>query len=506
MTPEREQLDERYLEVQLRDDLGPPVDLSERVLRSVYGKPRRVVPPPRRIPAWRPLAAAAAVLIAAGLATYTLVKVLPEREQPVRERAHSAPYSGETDRPPGAPQQQPQPQPELAPEPQPEQQQPEPESTPQPEPKGATDPGPAPESKTEPKPDDQVKEDQPPEDTPEDTVKNGPLPNRGDRGWTDPPGSLPVKSPPNPRDDAPVLVAGWRGDALKVYELRREGRFTEIRVKAGEAVDIRAGDRVEPKGHADFTLTDGTLVRLDGELTFGGEASALKLTLHDGALYADTAAPLVVNAGELTVTVSGVAVLEERLHGLDVFCVSGSVSAGEDSLPAGFQSRLGKDGFGRDKKINWPDVQREFGFLKETPARAMLREELAEAPGELFGGELKDGVLTGDTDSETGIGFYLREPYATQAGDVVRFRFRVERACELILQFGTVGDSNWRHKMGGEKAGEWIEYELSLSGLYKTTEVSRSAEPGLQLKFFQLHPEDAQARIEIDWVEIVHRP
>lgn len=497
MTPEREQLDERYLEAQLRDELGPPVDLSERVLRSVYSKPRRVVPPPRRIPAWRPLAAAAAVLIAAGLATYVLVNVLPEREQPVRERARSMPAPVVNDKPPQVPGGERTQQPEVAPKPQPEQQQPEPESVPLPDPKGATQPA----TEPQPQPDDQVEQpkDAPP---PEDTVKDGPPP----KGWTDPPESwLDPKRYADPRESAPVLVTAWKGEGLKVRHKGPAGDV-ERKLKAGEAFEFRAGDRVEPKGHADFTLADGTLVRLDGELTFGGEASALKLTLHDGALYADTAAPLVVNAGELAVTVNGVAVLEERLHGLDVFCVSGSVTAGNENLSAGLQARLGKDGFGRDKKINWPDVQREFRFLKDTPARAMLREELTEAPGELFGGALKDGVLAGDTDSETGIGFYLREPYVTQAGDVVRFRFRVERACEMILQFGTVGDSNWRHKMGGVKAGEWIEYELPLSELYKTTEVSLSAEPGLQLKFFQLHPEDAQTRIEIDWLEIVHRP
>jgi len=503
MTPEREQLDERYLEAQLRDELGPPVDLSESVLRSVYSKPRRVVPPPRRIPAWRPLAAAAAVLIAAGLATYGLVKVLPEREQPVRERARSAPAPVVNDKSPQVPGGERTQQPEVAPKPQPEQQQPEPESVPLPDPKGATQPA----TEPQPQPDDQVeqpKDAPPPEDQVEDPSDNdSPHPRKG---WTDPPESWPdPKRYADPRESAPVLVTAWKGESVRVRH-RGPAGDVERKLKPGEAFEFRAGDCVEPKGYADFTLVDGTLVRLDGELTFGGEASTLKLTLHDGALYADTAAPLVVNAGELAVTVSGVAVLEERLHGLDVFCVSGSVTAAEDSLPAGFQSRLGKDGFGRDKKINWADVQREFGFLKDTPARAMLREELAEAPGERVGGELKDGVLAGDTDSETGIGFYLREPYATQAGDVVRFRFRVERACELILQFGTVGDSNWRHKMGGVKAGEWIEYELSLSELYKTTEVSRSAEPGLQLKFFQLHPEDARTRIEIDWVEIVHRP
>ncbi|MCZ7607455.1 MAG: hypothetical protein M5U25_15590 [Planctomycetota bacterium] len=242
MTPERDQLEERYLEAQLRDELGPPVDLSERVLRSVYGKPRRVVPPPRRIPAWRPLAAAAAVLIAAGLATYTLVQVLPEREQPLREGAQSVPYKVETGAPPSAPQQQP----EAAPQPEPR---PQPEAQPQPEPK------------EEPKPDEQVEkptpepeeEDKsvidvtpkPPEDQVEDPSDNdSPHP---DKGWTDPPDAWPdpKKKYDDPRKDAPVLVSAWKGESLKVRHAGQDGRVIEQKLKQGEAF---GNPRRRPRG------------------------------------------------------------------------------------------------------------------------------------------------------------------------------------------------------------------------------------------------------------------
>ena len=81
---EREQLNERYLEAQLREELGIEPDLSESVLREYYAKHppekrSRVIPPPPRKPAWRPMAAAAAVLLAAGLGCYSLVSVLQDR-------------------------------------------------------------------------------------------------------------------------------------------------------------------------------------------------------------------------------------------------------------------------------------------------------------------------------------------------------------------------------------------------------------------------------------------
>ncbi|MCA8916889.1 MAG: hypothetical protein KDB90_15960 [Planctomycetes bacterium] len=508
MTEDREQLSERYLEAQLRDELGPDTDLSERVLRAVYGKPRRVIPPPRRTPRWEPWAAAAAVLLAAGVATYSLVNFLPGRfnqQQRVNEQAEK-PKHPLPDVAPRAPRPKPEPQPspeggeEAAPDP-------DSEPLPAPElPKAQPDQIPAP-IIPRPKPDDQVSGDDPKGPT-------SPLPK--DPGLTDPPESWPNPKGPTvaePKKETPgstelaVLAVAWKAESLRVSRQNESGKWIEEeRFKAGDEYTVRAGDRIKPKGSAEFTLVDGSLLRLDGEITFGGEATAIRIALNDGAIYADTAMPLTVSKDEISASIAGIAVLEERLHGMDVFCVGGRVSAGEDFLMAGFQARLEKDGFGRDKNITWEDVQREFRFLKDTPQRLLLREEMDDAPKGVFGGVIADGLLSGDTDSDTGIGFYLREPHRLQAGDVVRFRVRLKKSCELILQFGTVADDNWRNKLGTLQGGEWIEIELPLAELFKTLDPSQKAQPGMELKFFQLHPEDGRAQIEIDWVEIVHRP
>lgn len=488
---EREELDERYLEAQLREELGIHPDLSEDVLRRVYAQPpRRIIPPPRRKPVWQPLAAAASVLIVAGLATFALVKVLPqqtapeqaEREQPIEEEDAPA-------------------KPEVTPEPEQPSETPEPKDTPEPEPKD------------EPKPDEQVEkptpkpeeEDEsvtdvtpnPPEDQVEDPSDNeSPHPRKD---WTDPPDSWPgkIKDTDTTAPKRPVLVSAWKGEGIKINGKRAE---------PGDEVQICAGDQVWVKGFADFTLVDGTLLRVDGEITFEGDEKAIAVQLNDGALYADTASSLRVGGDGVSAVIDGLAIVEERLRALDLYCLRGVIRIGEEELSSGYHSRLEDDGLGRAKATTWSEVQREFRFLKDVPLRALLREDLDDAPGTLFGGAIKDGVLRGETDSETGLGFYLREPYTIGDGDVVRFRFRVEKACEMILQFGTVENANWRHKMGGVKAGEWIEYELPLSELYKTTDVAKKAEAGLQLKFFQLHPEDTSVDIQLDWVEVVRRP
>ncbi|MBZ0138128.1 MAG: hypothetical protein K8I27_17360 [Planctomycetes bacterium] len=492
---EHEQLDERYLEAQLREELGIHPDLSEDVLQRVYAQPpRRLIPPPRRKSVWKPLVAAASVLLVAGAAAFALVKVLPDSLGPKQpEQRRSVKQVDEGTAAPRSPEHDPAAPPEPAdslPQDQPDDQPDDQLETPAPQ---ETEHG------TGKQPDKGIVIELPPADDKHDGTPKGEVevpPPR--RTHTDPHPMPPDHSLPKERA---VLAASWQGESIRVTNKRGE-----TRLEHGEEYQARAGDRVRVKGFADFTLLDGSLLRVDGEFTFEGEAGAVEVILHDGALYTDTLAPLAVSGDGVSAVVDGVAAIEERLRALDVYCVQGRVSAGEEVLSAGSQSRLEHDGFGREKPVSWGDVQREFRFLKDTPVRAVLREDLDEAPGVLFGGAIKDGVLRGETDSNTGLGFYLREPYTMRAGDVVRFRFRVEKACEMILQFGTVNDANWRHKMGGVKAGEWIEYELPLQELYKTTDVARKAEPGLSLKFFQLHPEDGGAAIQLDRVEIIHRP
>ena len=491
---ERDQQDDRYLEAQLREELGPETDLSERVLREVYARPiRRVIPLPRRKPVWQPLAAAASVLIVAGLATFALVKVLPkqpaqeqaEREQPATQDRQepdsldnkSGPEEpGENLEPTGSPQ--PEIEPESEPNPDEQVEDSPPESAPSEEEKH--DPNTAPDA-----PEDEVKLPEPDEPTTPDVA--------------DPPGNPPHngKETDTTPKEKPVLVSSWNGESIKV---------NGNRVERGDEVQICAGDRVWVKGFADFTLVDGTLLRVDGEITFKGDEKAISVQLDDGALYADTVLPLAVAGDGVTAVIAGLAVVEERLNALDLYCLRGRISVGEEFITGGVRSRADDDGLGREKPVTWSDLQREFRFLKDVPLRALLREELDQAPGRLFGGELKEGVLLGESDSSTGLGFYFRESHAFGEGDAVRFRFRVESACELILQLGTDESGNWRHKLGGVKPGEWIEYELPLNELYKTTDVARKAEPGLRFKFFQLHPEETTSNIQIDWVEIVRKP
>lgn len=501
---EHDQLSEQYLEAQLREELGIEPDLSESVLREYYAKHppekrSRVIPPPRRRPAWRPLAAAAAVLLAAGLATYSLVRYLPQaQQQPEHAQRRAINEVNEEVNQSNQPDERQTPAPEsnedkAVPDNDAQPNQPDQPTPPDAGswPKGWTDPPGALPVPDRPKP-------EPEPELPDDVVS----PHPGGKGWTDPPGAFPDPTPDKTSaEERPVLVAAWKADSMRVT---REGSVRKL--KQGDAFSIRAGDLVSSKDSAELTLMDGGLLRLDGELSFDGEPEALTLTLHDGALYADVTNELSVTSEKVTARVSGVSVLEQRLRGFDVFCLSGSVKSGDDDLTAGYRARLEDDGFRHDKAITWADVQNEFRFLRETPRRVMLREELNQAPGELFGGELKAGILSGEADGDTGIGFYFRDAYAFRDGDVVRFRFRVGKACEMILQFGTAESGNWRHKLGGVKADEWIDYELPLSELYKTTDVAQQAEPGLIFKFFQLHPEDAAAHIEIDSVEIVHQP
>ncbi|MCA8936118.1 MAG: hypothetical protein KDB68_07915 [Planctomycetes bacterium] len=507
MTNEREQLSDQYLEAQLREELGIEPDLSEGVLSRYYAKHppekrRRVIPPLPRKAVWRPIAAAAVVLLAAGLTTYGLVTVLPNQLQPGHreevQAERNVPAKQETKETKGTPE-KPDAEKDLSVDP---------ESEAAPERKvipdeaewenGAPEVPEKPDTETTP-------DDKPEPKEPDDVV--GPDPNG--MGRTDPPEAFPdpAKEDPYAPDKTAarpgrVLVSMWSGDSLKVT--RADGG--ESKVKEGEDFSIRAGDRITPRGVAEFMLLDGGLLRLDGEITFEGEPEALKLTLHDGALYADVAHEISVASEQVTARLAGVGVLEQRLHGFDVFCISGTVRSTNDGLEAGYRARLEDDGFKHEKAIGWDDVQREFKFLRETPRRSMLREELTEAPGELFGGAIEGGVLKGESDPASGLGFYLRQPYAFQDGDVVRFRFKVDKACELILQFGSEDSGNWRHKLGGIKPGEWIEYELPLVDLYKTTDVAVGAQPGLSFKFFQLHPEETTTGMEIDWVEIVHTP
>lgn len=510
MSHEAEQLDDRYLEVALRDQMGPRVDLTQRVLHAVAGAAapvavkHRVMPLPRRRPAWQPLAAAAAVLLAAGIGVYALVQVLPQAA-PIPQTSLTTPLELPSARPSSG---------QAGPE------------RPAALPPAGRDQNAAPDP-TPPRRDDARQQQD--ETAPADSVLPRPLPKTADPkppsgtepqpeipepkyppGMTDPPEAWPGKvtqpKPPATEPAAPVkrtvLCRDFkpsRKDGIKLAQ----GKDWRV-LAAGE--DISAGDRVKVTGWADFTLVDGTLLRLDGEMVLESHDGQSGAELLDGALYADTGAALLVRHETLKAVVSGMAMLEQRLHSLEIACLHGSVTSGETTLAPGRTARLGSEGFSREKPVSFADLQRDNRFLKDSPARATLREDFNDAPGEIEGGAIVEGVLAGKGDAGTGTIVQLRKPVTLRGNEVVRLRFRVDRRAEVVLQFATA-QGNYRHLEINPEPGKWQEVEIPVSAFFKATAPESRLGDGLALLRFQMHDNEIrELGVEVDWLEIVSRP
>lgn len=497
MNQDRENLHDRYLDAALRDELGPKVDLTQRVLRATghgESRPARVIPMPRRVPVWRPLAAAAAVLVVAGLGVYALVQVLPQNPpnqatatkganeaQPApspvvpARNAASGPSGSHGVVPPAPKANEPEYEP-LPPLPEPEPKPPEEVKRPD---------TPAPEPKL-----------------PEGEVKKEPEPAYPE-GWTDPPESWPGKTPEGtqPRERA-VLCAEIKTSRKDGLRIAQDGKW--IVLPAGQA--LREGDRVKVSGFADLTLADGTLLRLDGEMALGLEDKTTVAQLFDGALFADCAGPLVVSHENVRVTLNGQALVEQRVRSLDVAVLQGTAVAAGGELAAGRTARLEVDGFGRDKPISFADLQREHRFLKDSPERRTLREDFADYNGEIWGGEVKEGILKGGYDKARGLAFHF-EPLTLRGNEVVRLRYRIAKRVDLVLQFGTTGDGNFRYVIRAAEAGKWLEVEVPVTAFFTNMDESQKLTAGTAVRRFQLHDDDGNLiEAEVDWVEIISRP
>lgn len=499
MNQDRENLNERYLDAALRDALGPQVDLTQRVLRAAgegSSRRHRVMPLPRRTPAWQPLAAAAAVLIVAGLGVFALVQFLPQ-DAPGQSMATKGAN-------------------EAAPRPQPANQQPAPESGPEqptptqpdhePEEPALPDPQPEP----APKVPDTVKIPAPDEPEPEPKLPEAEVKEEPHRpypeGWTDPPESWPGRLPAKPdgTDVRPRAVVSAdikpsRKDGVRIAE---NGKWKVL--PAGRS--LYEGDRVKVSGWADFTLTGGALVRLDGEMALTLEGKAAALQLFDGAMFVDCTAPLAVHCDNLVATVSGQAVLERRVRSMDVAVLLGTVGAGQATLSAGRMARLESEGFTREKAVSFADLQREHRFLKDAPERKTLREDFTSYKGEIWGGEVKDGVLKGGHDKVRGLAFHF-EPLSLRGNEVVRVRYKVSRRVEVVFQFGTTGDGNFRHVVMNPEPGKWHEAEIPIREFSAQGDGKTRLGAGLSVRRFQVHDNDgAELESEIAWFEIISRP
>ncbi len=511
MNPDYEDLDERYLEVALRDQAGPRVDLTQRVLRAAANAAsvrQRGVPLPRRRPLWRPLAAAAAVILAAGVSAYALLRVLPQMA-PGAQSAQSAPLQ-----PAAVAPAQRQASPALIPA--------------LPAANGGQDTGLEPSASS-------TGRDVPQRAVPEERQVRWPIPEvtepvppssdkptvEGPRdgsgmppGMTDPPDAWPgrvTKPTESPGESGKEPAAP--AQRLMLCRDFKPSRKDGIKVASGKdwrvlvaGSEIISGDRIKVTGWADFTLLDGTLLRLDGEMVLQGQDGKPDAELLDGALYADTSATLQVRHEALKATVSGITMMEQRLHSLEVACLQGSVTCGPATLGQGRTARLGSEGFSREKAVSFADLQRENRFLKDVPARQTLREDFNDAPGEITGGAIKDGVLVGKGDAETGTIVALRKPVTLRGNEVVRLRFRVDRRTEVVLQFGTA-QGNYRHIELNPEPGKWQEVEIPIRDFFKATDPASRLGDGLALLRFQMHDnEAAELGVEVDWLEVLSRP
>lgn len=520
MTDERENPQDNYLNAQLREELGPPVDLSQRVLQAWYSDPAnaaparprsRLLPMPRRTPRWKPVAAAAAILLSCGLAVYSLVSSgLLEPKPALRGTAESPKTSPAPDTPRAPERKLPAPVRDDQPEtPQPEAQQPE---APQPEtPQSAPDapapdalPGITTEPGTNPAP-----EPEPEPTAPYPEIKR-PIPD----DKTDPPGAFPDPQR-EPTAAGTSAVVGRIVANPRDVRLTRDGRQFE-RLPADASVTgfvLHAGDKLRVLEAAPLTLSTGALLTLEGEFTLGHANDAPSLAMHSGAFYADTtgAAALPVQFGLLACTIDGVACMKESGGRMRVFCLEGTVRGPDRELKAGFSARLYEEEFGREAATSWSLVQREMRFLKTPPTRVMWREDFNETPGEIWGGEVVDGVLRGKLgpadQPERGTAFYFRENYTVREGDVLRFRVKFASACDVVVQINSEVDGNYRHKLAKVKAGEWLTIEIPLSEFFKTADPGQLLQPGMLIRRFQLHPEDhPPIELELDQVEFIHRP
>lgn len=485
--------DDNYLEAQLREELGPKPDITRRVLNEVFpqqtAKARKVTPQPAKF-SWRPIAAAAAILVVTGVALLAVISVLPTKPQSTAAKSNASDFvPDQAKNRPAIPKNQPEQTPDNTPN-EPDTEQPETPYT-------------APEETVE-------RPDTNPEQTPADTgekpenvvpevIEEKPeLPNETKPETP----RKPTETPSQPESIVPERalicdqITPSREDTLQVQR-NGHGDWQPF----ATSMKIHSGDRAKAKNYAEFVLKGGSLLRIHGEILFEISDQSLTLSIEDGAIYIDSTEVITVAAHGVSAHVEGISALEEKSRSLQIHCLQGT--AGE--LTAGQSSRLTAKGFGRVSETDWPTVQRKFKFLKTTPARLQLRQTFDESPEKVFGGVVKEAQLVGEADSKDGVGFYFAEPLKHAAGDVARIRLKLAKACTVVIQFGTVPSGNYRILRKNMKANEWIELEISMADLQKNTD---STAPNRQTiwKFLQLHAEDTTVQITIDKLEIVHRP
>jgi hypothetical protein len=505
----RDEAEMRYLDSALREEIGGEhaPDLSERILSSasrgqgampVRGRTgklgRRAGPEPgRRAPLALParkrspfgaIVAALLLFVAAGavLVGLNFANRTPEHKDGTET---SKGTQGNT-----APREEPKPAPKNE----------SPKESPATNAAGPVEPKPEEKPETSPKPDEVKK----PEIKPEEKPAQPDEPKQ--------PEGTEVKKPDVPKpEEKPVVPPKTPAVIAVVKELPRKNalklRYAETEqwryAETGE--ELREGALLTASGHADVQLSSGTLLRFNGEIALGAE-----ITLVSEDLYVDSldCAELKLSATGLAASVNGIGMFSVTRGSLSIACVQGSVGTSDGAINAGKTATLTAKGMSKLQPVNMDTLSRKHTLLRNLPQRSLLREDFEDASKDrLDKGEIAGGVATAEGKG-AGVSIYFPAQIKLRAGDVVRFRYRVSRACEeFILQLGVEGQGNYRVKLPMAKVGEWVEAEFTLAELVRTLDKETKIEIGAPLKFLQLWATSPQnIKLELDWFEILRHP
>ncbi|MCB9932385.1 MAG: hypothetical protein H6841_03090 [Planctomycetes bacterium] len=514
---------DRLIHLLLRERLGgnQPPDLSRGIMDAIDASrgPREhetaaVQPLPVFRP-WMAIAASIALVAAIGLAVSAwLLSDNPPPQQPggqagkpvqvipsEQERANQAPLppKPEQTQPPREPEpeprvpdqvKQPTPQPEQPPEP-PKPEPPKPEKDPVVEEPLKPQPEPQPEQPKpeQPKPEKDPVVEQPPKPEPEPerppTEAEPPKPVRlGSVIYAEDKARLEFRNSPDAK------WQDWAADSFVLSGM-------ELRARKPVAVE----------------LPDGARFYFDGEIALSGDDKSLDVTIEDESVYFDvygSARQFSVRRNDAVLGFRDAEVLAEKAGlRLQITCLGGEVSVGDEILKGGWSASLSEKGFSRAKfqgagaRAN-PLVQRMDTTF------TLLREELIDA-ARVYHGEVKEGVASG-SGKELAFGIELAKDIAVVERMYVRLRVRINGdSGGLSIGFGSgSGEEGKRRYFQSHheevKAGEWVVLRVPLKRLMDDGD-KKKIWPGVMLHKFQVVLWDkTDASVEVDWFELGIEP
>lgn len=515
---------DRLIHLLLRERLGgkQPPDLSRGIMDAIdAGRgPREHEPAPvQQLPLFRPwmaIAASVALVAAIGLAISAwLLSDNPPAQQPggqagrpvqvipsEQERANQAPLPKQPERAPQPPREPaPQPEPRVPdqveqPTPQPEQPQP-----PKPEPDPVKDP---------------VVE-QPPEPTPEPTPEQ-PQPEQP-KPEKDPVVEQPPKPEPEPErpptEAEPPKPVRLGSVIYTEDKARLEFRNAPDAKWQDWAADsfVLSGMQLRARKPVAVELPDGARFYFDGEIALSGDDKSLDVTIEDESVYFDvygSTRQFSVRRNDAVLRFRDAEVLAEKAGlRLQITCLGGEVSIGEETLKGGWSASLSEKGFSR-ARFQGAGARANPLVQRMDAAFTLLREELNDAAAKrVYQGECKDGVVRGSGE-ELAFGIELEKDLAVVERMYIRLRVRINGDGRgLSIGFGSGEEGKRRYFQSHHeevKPGEWTVLRVPVAALMDDGE-KKKIWPGVMLHKFQVVLWDkTDASVEVDWFELGIEP